>query len=68
MIVESKSVSAYMDQLEDMGEDISEYETLWGYSLGETEERMPIYEYPEYEFTVTESLTNFSMTETETSA
>jgi len=68
MIVESKSVSAYMDQLEDMGEDISEYETLWGYSLGETEERMPIYEYPEYEFSVTESLTNFSMTETETSA
>ncbi len=68
MIVESKSVSDYMDQLEDMGEDIREYESLWGYSLGETEERMPIYEYPEYDFTVTNQLTNFSMTEKETSA
>ena len=68
MIVESKSISDYMDQLENMGEDISEYESLWGYSLGETEERMPIYEYPEYDFSVTDRLTNFSLTATETSA
>jgi lysine 2,3-aminomutase len=56
-----------MKQLDEMGEDVSEYETLWGYSLGETEERMPIYEYPGYDFTVTEYLSNFSMKETETS-
>ena len=68
MIVESKSISDYIDQLEDMGEDIKEYESLWGYSLGETEERMPIYEYPEYDFTVTDQLTNFSIRESETSA
>ncbi|MFP4621047.1 MAG: KamA family radical SAM protein [Bacteroidales bacterium] len=67
MIVESKSISDYMDQLEDMGEDTAEYASLWGYSLGETEERMPIYEYPGYDFSVTEHLTNFRMTETETS-
>ncbi|MGM0532494.1 MAG: KamA family protein, partial [Bacteroidota bacterium] len=66
-IVESKSISDYMQQLEDMGEDIDEYESLWGYSLGETEERIPIYEYPEYDFSVTDHLTNFSMTEKETS-
>jgi lysine 2,3-aminomutase len=67
MIVESKAISHYMKQLDEMGEDVSEYETLWGYSLGETEERMPIYEYPGYDFTVTEYLSNFSMKETETS-
>jgi lysine 2,3-aminomutase len=63
MIVESKSIADYRKQLEDMGENIEEYESIWGYSLGETEERMPIYEYPEYDFTVTEELTNFEMTE-----
>ncbi|MEF8843924.1 MAG: KamA family protein [Bacteroidales bacterium] len=66
-IVESKAISDYMQQLEDMGEDINEYESIWGYSLGETEERIPIYEYPEYDFSVTDHLTNFSMTEKETS-
>jgi len=62
-IVESKSISEYMKQLEDMGEDVKEYEDLWGYSMGETEERMPIYEYPGYDFTVTDELSNFSMSE-----
>jgi len=66
-IVESKSISDYMKQLEDMGEDVNEYTDLWGYSMGETEERMPIYEYPGYGFTVTDELSNFSMTESEVS-
>jgi lysine 2,3-aminomutase len=66
-IVESKSVAEYIDQLESMGEDVAEYTDLWGYSLGETEERMPIYEYPGYDFEVTEELSNFSMTESEVS-
>ena len=64
-IVESKSISDYMKQLEDMGEDISEYSDLWGYSLGETEERVPIYEYPGYDFDVTDELSNFSMSESQ---
>jgi lysine 2,3-aminomutase len=50
-----------------MGEDIREYQSLWGYSLGETEERLPIYEYPGYDFTVTDQMTNFSIRESETS-
>jgi lysine 2,3-aminomutase len=62
-IVESKSISDYMKQLEEMGEDISEYSDLWGYSLGETEERVPVYEYPGYDFDVTDELSNFSMSE-----
>ncbi|MEE4256369.1 MAG: KamA family protein, partial [Bacteroidales bacterium] len=32
IIIESKSISEYLQQLEDIGEDISEYESIWGYS------------------------------------
>lgn len=60
-IIESKSVSEYLRQLNSMGEDISEYESVFGYSIGETEERMPIYIYPEYEFPITDEMTNFSI-------
>jgi lysine 2,3-aminomutase len=58
IIIESKSISEYLRQLEEIGEDISEYESIWGYSIGETEPRLPIYEYPEYEFETTKDLTN----------
>ena len=65
VIVESKSISSYLKQIEGIGEDPEEYKTLWGYSMGETEERMPIYKYPDYEFNITEELTNFQMIETD---
>ncbi|MGM0498327.1 MAG: KamA family radical SAM protein, partial [Bacteroidota bacterium] len=65
VIVESKSISSYLKQIEETGEDPEEYKTLWGYSMGETEERMPIYKYPDYDFKVTEELTNFQMIEPE---
>jgi lysine 2,3-aminomutase len=61
IIVESKSISEYLRQLEEIGEDISEYQGVWGYSLGETEPRMPIYEYPEYDFKVTQKYTNLAI-------
>ncbi|MCP5048488.1 MAG: KamA family protein [bacterium] len=61
IIVESKSIGEYLRQLEEMGEDVSEYEGLWGYSIGETEPRMPIYEYPEYDYTVTGELSNLEI-------
>lgn len=61
IIVESKSISEYLRQLEEIGEDISEYQGVWGYSLGETEPRMPIYEYPEYDFKITEKYTNLAI-------
>jgi lysine 2,3-aminomutase len=63
IIVESKSIAEYLNQLEEMGEDISEYESLWGYSLGETEPRMPIYEYPDYDYGVTKTMTNLEIEE-----
>lgn len=64
VIIESKSVSEYLRQLDDIGEDTSEYDGLFGYSIGETEPRMPIYEYPPYDYDVTEELTNQVLQET----
>ncbi len=61
VIIESKSISEYLQQLENMGEDLSGYESLYGYSIGETEARMPVYEYPEYDFNVTDELTNIEI-------
>jgi lysine 2,3-aminomutase len=58
VIIESKSIASYLRQLHAYGEDIAEYEDVFGYSIGETEPRMPIYEYPDYSFQVTESYSN----------
>ena len=60
-IIESKPVKHYLDQLEEMGEDVSEYENIYGYSLGMTEQIMPVYEYPEYDFKVTPEFTNLDI-------
>ena len=61
VIIESKSISEYLNQLLEMGEDIEEYENLYGYSLGETEARLPVYDYPEYDYKVTDELTNLEI-------
>ena len=61
VIIESKSIAAYLQQLEQMGEDVSEYESLWGYSIGVTENRLPVYEYPEYDFQITKEFTNLEL-------
>ena len=61
VIVESKSVREYLIQLEDIGEDIAAYEHLYGYSMGETEPRIPLFEYPEYNFNITQEITNIKI-------
>jgi lysine 2,3-aminomutase len=61
VVIESKSISEYLRQLEDMGEDASEYRDVYGYSMGETEPRMGIYEYPDYEFQITDTMTNLQI-------
>lgn len=57
-IIESKTMVELLKQLEKMGEDINEYISVFGYSVGETEKRMSIYEYPEYDYTITSEMTN----------
>lgn len=60
-IIESKSISEYLKQLEEIGENKLEYTGLYGYSIGETEARMPIYEYPKPDFAITEKMTNLQL-------
>lgn len=60
-VVESKPIGQYLEEIEEMGEDVSEYLSVYGYSIGETEYRMPIYEYPEYDFEMTGKMTNLEI-------
>jgi len=61
VIIESKSISNYIRQMENIGEDPEDYKTIWGYSVSETEGRMPVYQYPDYDFEITTKLTNFHL-------
>ncbi len=61
IIIESKSIREYLQQLEELGEDSSEYKSIWGYSMGETEPRLPIYDYPEYDFEVSGKYSNLGV-------
>lgn len=60
-LVESKTMRQYLRQLERIGEDPAEYELVYGYSIGETEPRMSIYEYPDYDFETTDTYTNLEV-------
>lgn len=64
-IRENKPVYRYLLQLQDMGEDMGEYETLWAYTEGETERRFPFFEYPVPDFSVTSRYTNLDVGEEE---
>ncbi|MCF8231291.1 MAG: KamA family protein [Bacteroidales bacterium] len=60
-IVESKSITRYLEQLHELGEDIRDYLSIYGYSIGESEERMNLYEYSGYDFQITDRITNFKL-------
>lgn len=60
-IIESKPLLNYIQQLENLGEDITEYNDIWGYSIGETESRPPVFEYPGYDFEITPKMTNLKV-------
>jgi len=61
IIIESKSIHEYLRQLEELGEDQEDYDGLYGYSLGQTETRIPVYDYPPYKFKQTEVITNLEV-------
>ncbi len=61
VIIESKSMHEYLQQMEEMGENREDYEGLFGYSLGQTEHRIPVYDYPEYEFEIAREMTNLEV-------
>lgn len=43
-----------------VAENSDEYSSIWEYTSSETEPRAPIFQYPEYDFTVTDAVTNYS--------
>lgn len=61
VIIEARSVAGYMRKLEKMGENLRDYDSIWGYSIGETEPGLPAYKYPSYDFGVTGSFTNLEV-------
>jgi lysine 2,3-aminomutase len=61
VIIESKPIAKYLKQIERMGQNIREYQTIWGYSLSRTESLSSVYKYPRYEFKTTKKYTNFKL-------
>lgn len=62
-IIESKAISQYIKQMESMGEYTKEYLDVYGYSIGQTEKRTPLYHYPEYNYQLTKHITNVEIPE-----
>ncbi len=63
IIVESKPVGAYLNQVENMGEEVGQYQSIYGYSRGESEKLFPLFEYPGYPFTITDAFNHIGETE-----
>lgn len=61
-ITENKSVSAYLRQLSTLKENLRDYTSLWGYTRGSTAPRFPLYEYPEFDYKVTEHYNHIQLT------
>lgn len=61
IIVESKPIGEYLRQLERIGEEAADYGSIWGYTIGETEQRFPVFEYPKYNYKVTEEFSNLDV-------
>lgn len=59
-IKENKSVEEYLCQLSEMGEQRTDYESIWQYTDGRTEERFPFYEYPSPLNGITERYTHLA--------
>lgn len=60
-IVENKSLAAYLRQLSKMGEDTEDYASIWKYTEGRTEPRFSLYEYPEFNFRMTNRISNLEV-------
>lgn len=60
-IVESKSIAAYLRQLEQMKEELEDYKTIWYYTQGNTEPQFRLYEYPLLRFKITDKFSNLGV-------
>jgi lysine 2,3-aminomutase len=57
-IIESKSIARYLRQMKKMGEKVKQYESIWGYSMSETEQRAALFDYPKQNDGITGRMTN----------
>jgi len=62
-IVENKSVGAYLRQLEMLGENPKDYESIWNYGNGQTEPRFLFFGYPRFDFNLSQELSHFRSTD-----
>ena len=60
-IIENKSITAYLRELEKMGENIENYANIWNYIEGETEPQFEVYKYPSFSFNTTNEISNLKV-------
>jgi len=58
ILVESKSIATYLQQLESMGENMEDYEGIYGYSIALTERRSNVFEYPKSDLKLSSQFSN----------
>lgn len=61
-VEESKSITQYLRHIQSLGEDIQEYSTLYGYSLGQTALRLSVFDYPKFALYQLPNLVNYRST------
>lgn len=49
-IVENRTLASYLRQLQTLGEDPDDYATAWNFTQIVTEQRFPLYRYPDFAF------------------
>ena len=60
-IIENKSITAYLRELEKGGENIENYANIWNYIEGETEPQFEVYKYPSFSFNTTNEISNLEV-------
>lgn len=60
-IVETKTIYDYLQQLDSIGEDITEYESIYGFSINLTEEKHKIFDILENNIELTPEITNLTI-------
>jgi len=58
VVYSQQLVAEYLQHFAELGEVITDHDGIYGYSIGITEPRMPLYEYPDYDFGLTGEITN----------
>lgn len=58
-IVENKSITSYLKEIDSMSENVDDYSSIWKYTQSNTEPRFKLYEYPEFEYSNTKEINNY---------